>query len=162
MLHSGASLHRAFMIAARSLTLPASTSYSANVHTLVIFMIAAIAATIKAFQPLDLAPVKMEQQVTRFYPLRHTLLPEGPVSIVYHTTQQLCALLRTCALPAHNRGAAAFNEDHSHGLLCSLFAPADTVKASPKPCEPCAFPRCNSRNTAAAGRAPLESEAATR
>lgn len=60
----------------------------------------AIAATIKALQPLDLAPlsVKMEVKVSRFYPLRPPLTVEGPEIIadiavcVLDTSQHVCVI----------------------------------------------------------------------
>jgi ribonuclease HI len=60
----------------------------------------ALAATIKSFQPLDLAPISvlMEQPVSRFYPLRNLLIPEGTkivadiVTTICDTAQHVCVI----------------------------------------------------------------------
>jgi hypothetical protein len=60
----------------------------------------ALVATCKSFQPLDLASVSvlMEKPVARFYPLKHPLLPEGPLILadivvsVADTVQQVCVI----------------------------------------------------------------------
>lgn len=78
----------------------------------------AIAATLKSFQPFDLAPLSilMEVKVSRFYPLRDPLLPEGPeiladiAASILDTVQQMCVLADVSSVLA--RGSGKPNDFH--------------------------------------------------
>lgn len=128
----------------------------------------AITATIKAFQPLDLAPlsVLMEQHVSRFYPLRNPLAPEGIsviadiVAIVQDTAQNTCVIADvssvlargplTCAMrdanvgpsfhtPLRARSTAKICKYRKYDIPKHLFYPITVGRTNVLSCDAIAF-----------------------